>query len=657
MGQQGKGVGLRGRAAARYRYLFLLATACGAGVLLLSLHSGSDFLFLAREPLAPPWDHRPHVFNVGHPFTIDTEGCTIPGLSPFDPNIKQFIIEPENTSCRNGNITFLQNNSTHIWIQKEYLPNLHINPDNMTCCYKSFYRPLSIDDITSVFVDERAEYQHCVYFSNYIEVINEFVKVSCEHEYGTYEQFFIFAPKKPLMKRMLFEEIPPPHNKHWYNVIVMGLDAISRLNFYRTMPKTVAYLKMKGAVEFMGYNKVGDNTFPNLAAVLLGVQDAELQTTCWPHTRATFDNCPFIWERFKNIGYYTALAEDNAKLGTFNFGKIGFIGTPTDYYTHTFMSEAEEKAGNNLDFNSYLCMGNKYFYQVLLDYILDLSSTLKSSKLFGFFWEVSMSHDYLNYPMLMDDGYEEFLKKLDSSQYLDNTILIFMSDHGIRWGDIRYTKQGRLEERLPLLHILVPPSFRKKYSKAYDNLRLNSRRLTTPFDVHAMLVDLADLDSITDKRIHQRTETAYSHGRSISLFLPVPSNRTCEAAYIDDHWCTCHKSYETATDSGETREAAMHLVRHLNSLLREHPECARLKLGSVLEARELVAGTPDKKELGWREYLVVVRVEPGGGVFEATLRRETHHWALAGTVSRLNLYGDQSHCVHHFRLKLYCYCE
>ncbi|XP_049866392.1 uncharacterized protein LOC126367045 [Pectinophora gossypiella] len=644
--------GLRGGAVARYRYLFLLATACGAGVLLFSLHSGSDFLFLARKPFAPSWDHRPHLLNAGHSGTsgtIDTEGCTISVLNPFAHVIKRLIYKPiEHRSC-NPKFTFLLNNVTHIWIRKEYLSY------NICCCYKSFHRPLSIDNIDDPYLDDTVEYKSCIYFSNYIEVTNEFVSVSCNHENKTHEQFFIFAPKKVMMKRSLFEETPP-QNKTWYNVIIMGLDGISRLNFHRTMPKTVAYLSMKGAVEFMGYNKVGDNTLPNLSAALFGLQQEELQTSCWPHTGATFDNCPFIWDRYKNVGYYTALAEDSATLGTFNYEGAGFIDAPTDYYTRTFISEAEKKVGNYYDENCCLCMGNKYFYQVLLDYILDISASLKSSKLFGFFWEVSMSHDFLNKPMLMDDGYEEFLKKLDSSQYLDNTILIFMSDHGIRWGEIRYTMQGRLEERLPLLHILVPPSFRKKYSKAYDNLRLNSRRLTTPFDVHAMLVDLADLDSITDKRIHQRTETAYSHGRSISLFLPVPGNRTCEVAYIDDHWCTCHKSYETATDSKETRAAAAKMIRHLNSLLREHPECARLKLDSVLEARELVTGTPNKMELGWREYLVVVRAEPGGGVFEATLRRETRHWALAGAVSRLNLYRDQSLCMHHKLLKLYCYC-
>ncbi|KAI5632602.1 hypothetical protein NE865_14705 [Phthorimaea operculella] len=627
LGKQAKSVV---KPRARYRYVFLLATACGAALMLVSLRGGSDLLLLPPRDPTPAWDYRPRAFHIGQPFTIDTQGCTIPALKPFDEHIKKFVNVPEVDPCRNNNFTLLESNDTHIWLQKEYLRYLGVDDDNVTCCYKPFYRPVYVENIYSEWVDSRIKYEQCTYFENNIEVAHEFVRVACEyelptHEVGTYEQFFIFARVKPFKKRALIEE-PKPQSQPSYNVLIMGIDAISRLNFHRTMVKTEAYLKKKGAVELMGYNKVGDNTFPNLTPLLLGVRESELPKTCWPHSKATFDNCPFVWEWFKDVGYYTALGEDNAMLGTFNFERRGFVGTPTDYYLHPFMSEAEKNSGNNFDFNSFLCMGNKYFYQVLLDYVESLTSTLKSSKLFGFFWEVTMSHDYLNYPMVMDDSYEKFLKNLDSSGYLEDTILIFMSDHGIRWGEIRYTKQGRLEERLPLVNILVPPSFRVNYSLAYDNLRLNSKRLTTPFDVHATLVDLVSMESIKNKNIRLRSTKPYGHDRSISLFLPVPSNRTCKMADIDDHWCTCHKGQKMATDSGEAREAAAHL--------------------------------PDNNETAsWREWVVVVRVQPGGGVFEATVRRDARQFTLAGAVSRLNLYGEQSHCIHQYRLKLYCYCQ
>lgn len=638
----------------KYRYLVIFATVFGGSLLVISLSNHTEFLYLNSTSNLLIWDSN----RTEESFTIKTEGCTIPGLQPFDETIRKFIKRPKYVKqCSDTKYSLLQNNDTHIWIDKNMLQFYEIPSDaNLTCCYKSFYRPSAIADISAVDVDDRVEYNKCIDFISHIEVVNEFVKVSCGFDDRSLdEQFFLYAPKKPNFSYRE-DATDTPRNQSAYNVIVMGIDAISRLNFYRTMPKTLAYLKKKGAIELLGYNKVGDNTFPNLTPMLLGIKESDLKRTCWPNNRATFDNCPFIWEWYKDAGFYTALGEDSASLGTFNFEKLGFSGTPTDYYIHTFIHEAEVHVGTNRDFNSFLCMGNKYFYRVLLDYVENLSKTLKSSKLFGFFWEVTMSHDYLNYPMLMDKSYERFLRRLDNSNYLDNTILILLSDHGMRWGDIRFTKQGRLEERLPFVHILVPPSFKEHYNLAYDNLKLNSKRLTTPFDIHATLSDLINLESIQNEEILSRSKKGYVLGKSISLFLPIPGNRTCQAAGIDDHWCTCHINSKLQKASVESSEASEYLVGHLNYLLRGYRQCATLTLKEVLEVTELLSGTPGEGEVGWREFMVVIRTMPGGGVFEATLRRNSQGWALAGTASRLNLYGNQSRCLHHYHLKLYCFC-
>ncbi|KPJ12726.1 hypothetical protein RR48_02628 [Papilio machaon] len=645
-------------AAVRFRYKLLLAAISSGSFLMLILNNSTD-IFGDKREVSTIWysTHRYDPFDSGAGFTIKTEGCTIPDLHPFDESIRKFIEYPTHLKpCKNKDISLLKNNETHIWLAPENIEYPSVT--NITCCYKAFYRPLSISDISSADIDDRVKYDECVYFYDYIEVTNEFVKVSCTNHDKVilYEQFYIFAMKKPFLSYKE-DSTEAPINQSGYNVLVMGIDAISRLNFYRTMPKTLSYLKKKGAIELFGYNKVGDNTFPNLIPILLGIRDTDLKRTCWPNVRATFDNCPFIWDWFKEAGYFTALGEDSASLGTFNFEKLGFSGTPTDYYIRTFVHEAELRVGNNKDFNSFICMGNKYFYQVLLDYIEDLTKTLKSSKLFGFFWEVTMSHDYLNYPVIMDESYETFLKHLDISKYLEDTILILLSDHGIRWGDIRLTKQGRLEERLPLVHILLPTSFRENYALAYDNLKLNSRRLTTPFDLYATLSDLVNMDSIKNDKVRHRSSSHYAQDRSISLFLPIPSNRTCSVAGIDDHWCTCLTGRRISTTSKEASAAGAVLVRQLNVMLRPHRQCQRLLLAKILEVTEMEVGKPEDYEVGWREFIVTVRTAPGDGLFEATVRRRSGGWLLAGTVSRLNLYGDQSHCVHDAHLKLYCFCR
>jgi len=54
------------------------------------------------------------------------------------------------------------------------------------------------------------------------------------------------------------------------SVFLFGIDSMSRMNFRRSMPLTSAFVSQKGWFEMEGYNKVGDNTLPNLMAILTG---------------------------------------------------------------------------------------------------------------------------------------------------------------------------------------------------------------------------------------------------------------------------------------------------------------------------------------------------------------------------------------------------
>ncbi|XP_023941563.2 uncharacterized protein LOC112048308 [Bicyclus anynana] len=644
----------RGSMSLRLKYLFLLATVFGGSFLIISINKISETRYFLNNDASMdylPDLLRTSVFNQS--YTIKTEGCTIPALNYLGEEVRNLVQYPENIKpCPNSSLALLANNKTHIWVRNENKEYYNFTSDKMfECCYKSFSRPVYIQDITATNVDNRVKYSECKKFTNIIDVDDEFVKIECNVDnVKLYEQYFVFTPKKKLSSSNSNQ-----NNSTAYNVIVMGIDAVSRLNFYRTMPNTLSFLKENGAIELLGYNKVGDNTFPNLIPMLMGLPVEALNITCIPHEGSHFDNCPFLWEYFKQAGYYTAFGEDSSSLGTFNYAQGGFIGTPTDYYLHTFINEAERNVGLNKDFNSLLCMNDKYFYKVLLDYIENLTLTLKSKKLFGFFWEVTMSHDYLNYPMIMDHDYTNLLKRLQTTGYLDDTILILVSDHGIRWGKIRSTNQGRLEERLPFVYILTPPTFRNKYRLAHKNLKMNSHRLTTPYDIHATLLDLINLEQIENRMIELRSDQSYGTNNGISLFLPVPTNRTCAVANIDDHWCSCHKGKKISPTSEIALELAGHLVQELNSLVQDHSQCARLKLVETVGITEMEVSSPEH-DFEWKEYMVVVRTEPGYGVFEGTLRNSSDVWSLAGSVSRINLYGTQSHCVNNYILKLYCYC-
>ncbi|XP_047988028.1 uncharacterized protein LOC125227757 [Leguminivora glycinivorella] len=635
----------------RLKKLFFLGMMLGCGsVVLLVLNTDQRFYMEYNS-----WDYLKRQYAVPYKSdnssTIRTEGCRIPFMQADEKSIRKMAKDiHEMRPCVSHPL--LNSNSTHVWIVKENLVYYNLSTSsNLTCCYKSFYRPISIDDITASDIDDRVKYNSCRNFSDIIDVNDEFVRVVCNETKILFDTFYVFARE---------ENIVATSQKHLpYNVLILGIDAVSRINLHRTMPKTVNFLKKLGSVEFLGYNKVGDNTFPNLIPLLLGKEDTELEDTCWPNSKSTFDNCPFIWERYQNAGFVTALAEDTSWLGTFNYAnKRGFASSPTNYYLHTFIHEAERIAGTNKDGNSKLCMNEKFFYNILVDYVKDLTTILKS-KLFGFFWETTMSHDRLNYPIMMDDSYNDLFRKMYMSGYLNQTIVFLMSDHGMRWGTFRSTKQGFLEDRLPFVIALMPPSFRYNYTQAYNNLQINSHRLTTPFDMHATLTDLINLENIDNAKIISRRYDTYATKRGISLFLPIPGNRTCQSAAIDDHWCTCYRYTKIKSNSRVAKEAVKQVESHINGLLKDYHQCAQLTILEVLEVTRLLPGSFRESKKDFIQLTVVVRTNPGGGEFEATIGREGGRggkWTVAGSVSRLNLYGNQSYCVPTSELKLYCYC-
>jgi hypothetical protein len=168
----------------------------------------------------------------------------------------------------------------------------------------------------------------------------------------------------------------------------------------------------------------------------------------------------------------------------------------------------------------------------ILEYAKKVSERFIESRWFGLFWSNSISHDILTMPHIGDKAFSSLISKLD----LNRTALVVLSDHGMRWGPIRDTYQGWLESCLPASFLYLPQWFETKFPEAVQNLKINgASRLTTPFDIHATLLDLIDPDSTLLKP----TKTK----RGTSLFSPIPQNRTCESASIPETFCTCQVNH------------------------------------------------------------------------------------------------------------------
>lgn len=500
-----------------------------------------------------------------------------------------------------------------------------------------------------------------------MEISDEFVKVQCFLNSATttndsiYTDFYAFIPSKNNTKRTVYN----PLVKDSVSVLIIGVDTVSRLNFHRQMPLTLKFLVQNlSAVELLGYNKVDDNTFLNLVPVLTGLSKNELEKSCWPSRNSIFDDCSYVWDTFRAAGYTTAFAEDAPWMGMFHYLKRGFRKQPTDYYARPFNYQAEESIGFEKRKSSKLCVGPRKGLEVLLNYAFKFSTSMKNFLSFSLIWGSGLGHDYLNLPKQGDKDHKNLLERLHNEEIFDRTILVFMSDHGMRWGGIRKTFQGYLEERLPFLFLVYPKWFRQKFTTAVSNLKRNAKKLTSPFDLHETLLDLVDLTRLEKDVLRTRSEELGKTPelpRGISLFLPIPESRACKDAGIVDHWCTCHQSVTVPTDDSQVKVAADFLIDHINSLVKEYPRCARLQLHSITNARQeksISHKTFNTSDVGLTDYSLTVETIPGKALFESTVRfnGNTNISTIVGSVSRINLYGDQSSCISDYRLRLYCYC-
>ncbi|RXG53563.1 hypothetical protein Avbf_09195 [Armadillidium vulgare] len=311
------------------------------------------------------------------------------------------------------------------------------------------------------------------------------------------------------------------------SVIIFGTDSVSRLNFIRTQPKTYQYLtKELKAIEYKGYNKIGDNTFPNIIALLTGnLWTDEFAQKCYRkfvkdarRYSEIFDNCPIIWKDFQSAGYTTALLE------------------------------------------------------ILLSYSHDFQVTYKNDLTFSHVWATALTHDNMNQGVYADEPNLKYLKSLKEDGIFNKTILFFISDHGIRFGKFRETDWGRYEENLPSVFIVLPEWFHERFPIASKNLQENSLRLSTPLDLHETFKDIL-YEKYSDK--NHVLKNSSDKERRISLFQVItmvvlknrkllnrlPITRTCTDIGMPLQYCACQNYVQLEDTDDETTYSG--IVGHL----------------------------------------------------------------------------------------------
>ncbi|CAG0912806.1 unnamed protein product [Notodromas monacha] len=305
------------------------------------------------------------------------------------------------------------------------------------------------------------------------------------------------------------------------------------------------------------------------------------------------DAYPLLWDEFRRYGYVTAFQEEQSTTtGVFNHLGRGFRYRPTDHYARPFHIQRDA-----LGIHQTGCYMNI------------------TSNMLG----------------MIDGEFRAFLKWLQDSETLENTILIIFGDYGKKAGSKSNTHQGRNEERRPLMYIKLPQWFRESNPVIVRNLEKNSELLTTPLDIAKTLKDILVLKKINFAKRQSRKKQA------LNLFRPVPRTRTCADAGIDPKWCPCTDWTVLDTTSDFAQQTARKVVEFINDYVLKQLKnykkeslpsetCVTLALDTVSQFIKLQGTAADglnkeKPRGNETEYFeLFFTTIPGGAKFEATVK-------------------------------------
>lgn len=100
-------------------------------------------------------------------------------------------------------------------------------------------------------------YTPCKHFINgsKAELLQEVLIVTCVHPSKKKNKVIYNDAYVVLKKQITNNEISDEINQKW-NVLLVGMDTMSRARVFSTMPKTVKYLQEHDWLDYKGYHKV-----------------------------------------------------------------------------------------------------------------------------------------------------------------------------------------------------------------------------------------------------------------------------------------------------------------------------------------------------------------------------------------------------------------
>ncbi|XP_026316624.1 uncharacterized protein LOC113227811 [Hyposmocoma kahamanoa] len=577
-------------------------------------------------------------------------GCNMPKTDPFAKEVMRFMDEMVPVTCNEKDWVTCDGDQCFVvkdvldevpYIECEYRDIIYINDD-----YYYLDSPIKL----------RAQQRF-----NFTK--SDHVKVTCLANNRNPNRFQI--PTWSGLKagfRPVSVSVPPGREDS-VNVLILTFDSVSHNHFLRSVPQAYKILTEElGAVVFNNYNVVGDGTLAALFPILTGKTELE-----FPDVRRKLNNffpkhlnpMDFLFGQLHKDGYHTAYFEDLPKVGTFTNRLNGFRYQPADHYLRSFF--LEDFKIKLTEQENFFCIGATPTFRFLMN--LTSNFIMRDGKRFGFAVISDIAHEEPTLFSSVANDLSKLLKTFKASGILENTLFIVMSDHGSRFTPLRRTYQGKIEERLPFMSIVLPNKLKRARPDAETFLRANVDVLTTPFDIHTTILDVVGLKHL----INNYTVSGSDLPRGMSLLKPIPKSRSCSEADVLTHWCVCLNWTDVSPGDKIYEQVAIALAKFINKLIADNDKCATRSLISIEwvkreNVNDQVLKFIDVNTPSIEFYQVKIVMSPMYAAYESTITYLRHLDEILISeqlISRVNAYGQEPKCVMntHPHLNKYCYCK
>ena len=368
-------------------------------------------------------------------------------------------------------------------------------------------------------------------------------------------------------------------NKKRSNVLIIYIDSISRAHYYRKMKKTIEFIN-----NYYNKNKQFDNTKSHNSFQFMKYH--QFHTITQYGTVPMFygqslkdNNGTHILNNLNELGYITGFSNNQCTKEMFDLEK-GAIENNLNFgkYDHELESLFCDPNFTNLEnpYTPYLgpysvkkrCLYGKNTYEYVFEFGVKFWESYSDQAKYLLLAFQDAHEGTGEVTRYLDDYLNDFLLKMNNLNYLENTNIIFLSDHGnkmIGFYQLFNCDDFIKEGTLGTLFLVIPKESDYLNQETFDNLLMNQNAMITPYDIYMTINNIIGYSDLINyyNKIENNKESVemlkkdydiknnnkminYRYNSlSISLFSPIPARDCFTYAYdLDKQYCRCSNNLE-----------------------------------------------------------------------------------------------------------------